>query len=118
MTSYNKISNFVDVNTPTNGLAYAADNGQFDFAWAIHAGVSYKVTKNFSVELAYRYLNLGDAQSGDLITYTGVNAINNPMHLRDITSQDLKLGVRFSLEPETLLPPPRQMSYPPLMRKG
>ena len=116
--TYNLISNFLDVNTPNLGVAYAEDTGQWQFAWAIHAGLAYKVNNRFTVELAYRYLNLGDAQSGDIIAYTGVNNFNNPMILQDITSHDLKLGVRFNLEPDPPAPPPRALSLPPLMRKG
>ena len=31
---------------------------KWNFAWALYAGVGYKVTKNFKIELAYRYLEL------------------------------------------------------------
>ena len=50
-----------------------------------------------TLEAAYRYLNLGDAASGDLVTYTGTNTVNNPMEFRDIVSHDVKLGVRYVL---------------------
>ena len=116
--SVNKISNFIDVNTPTGGVAFGADAWTYNFAWAATAGFSYKVTNNFAVEFAYRYLSLGDAESGDLIAYTGTNNVNNPMIFRDITSHDLKFGVRIQLDPEPYSPPPRQFAMPPLMRKG
>jgi opacity protein-like surface antigen len=109
--SYNKIANFIDVNTPTGGVAFGADAWKANFAWGATAGLAYNVTRNVTIELAYRYLNLGDAQSGDLIAYTGANTVNNPMIFKGITSQDLKLGVRFLLEPEPVSPPS-------LMRKG
>jgi opacity protein-like surface antigen len=108
--SYNTISNLRDVNIATGGLAYAGDASKWDFAWALHAGLSYKVTPNFTVELAYSYTNLGDAQSGDLITYTGVSTINNPEQFHDLTSHDIKLGVRWLLAPEP--------AYEPLMSRG
>ncbi|MDC7789900.1 porin family protein [Rhodoplanes sp. TEM] len=110
--SYNRISNFVDVNTPNQGVAYAADTGKWNFAWALHAGLAYKVTPGFTVELAYRYLDLGDAVSGDLVTYTGVNALVNPEQFNNITSHDIKLGVRWMLNA------PEPVYAPPLMRKG
>jgi len=37
--------------------------------------VAYKVTPAFTVELAYRYVSLGDALSGDIITFNGVNNV-------------------------------------------
>jgi opacity protein-like surface antigen len=110
--SNNTIASFLDVNTPTAGVAYAADTSKTSFAWALHAGFSYRVTNNFTVELAYRYVNLGDATTGDLIPYTGVNTIDNPMLFNDLSSHDVKLGVRWYLAPIESEPPP------PLMRKG
>ena len=38
-----------------------------------HAGLAYKVTPNFTVELAYRYLDMGDGLTGDLRTFDGTN---------------------------------------------
>jgi opacity protein-like surface antigen len=110
--SYNKISSFTDINTPNLGVAYAPDSAKWNFAWALHAGLGYQVTPGLTLELAYRYLNLGDAQSGDIITFDGTNNRFNPEHFNTLTSHDIKLGVRWMLEPE--LPPPP----PPLMSKG
>ncbi|MGQ0682217.1 outer membrane protein [Bradyrhizobium sp.] len=105
------INGFTDVNTPTGGIAYGDNTAQWNFAWAVHAGVAYKVTPNFTVELAYRYLDMGDGLTGDLRTFNGVNAIVNPTTFKDITSHDLKIGVRWDLNN----PPVYQ---PPLIRKG
>ncbi len=109
--SYNTISGFTDVNTPNAGVAFGGTDSKWNFAWAVHAGFAYHVTPAFTVELAYRYVDLGDALSGDLITFTGVNNVNNPMHFRDITSHDVRFGVRWML-PGGYAPPP------PLVRKG
>jgi opacity protein-like surface antigen len=114
--SYNTISNFMDINTPTGGVAYGATASKWNFAWAAHAGLSYKVNSQLSFEFAYRYVSLGDAMSGDIITYTGTNAINNPMEFRNLTSHDLKFGVRWMLEPAIERPQP--IMLPPLMRRG
>jgi opacity protein-like surface antigen len=116
--SRNTISSFIDVCTTCagGGVAHAATASKYNFAWAAHAGVSYKVTSNVSIEFAYRYLDLGDALSGDLITYTGVNAVNNPMQFRSITSHDFKLGVRWFFDSGPKQEPMHH--YPPLMRRG
>jgi opacity protein-like surface antigen len=116
-----KLSNFQEIAIATlsipqgqnviNGNNFASDNTQWNFAWALHAGLSYKVTPGFSVELAYRYLNMGSAQSGAIVGF-----LNNPQgtvfHIDNITSQDFTLGLRWMLQPEA--PPP---AYP-LVRKG
>jgi opacity protein-like surface antigen len=86
-----------------NANNFAPDNTQWNFAWALHAGLSYKVTPTFSVELAYRYLNMGNAQSGSIIGFLN-NPQNTNFHIDNITSQDVTLGVRWMLEPYA--PPP------------
>ena len=67
-----------------------------NFAWALHAGAAYNVNQNFAIELSYRYLNLGDGKTGDTINFDGTNIVNNPMTVKDITSHDVRLGVRFT----------------------
>ena len=112
----NTISSFVDTCPTVSGcaggsVATGATASKWNFAWAAHAGLAYHVSPAFTVELAYRYIDLGNAVSGDLVTYLGQNSINNPMEFNHLTSHDVKLGVRWQCcEPEA--PPP------PLMRKG
>jgi opacity protein-like surface antigen len=130
--SRNTISNFLDVCTtcPGGGVAHGIEASKFGFAWAAHAGIAYKVTHNVTVEFAYRYVNLGDALSGDLTTYLGQNDVNNPMHFRNISSHDFKFGVRWMLdsgpkhEPMPQYhhsypqPQPNYPQHPPVMRRG
>ena len=97
-TSRNTIHSFQDVNTPNQGVAFGDAASKWNFAWALHAGVGYKVTKNVAIEFAYRYVDLGDAESGDLYTYLGGNLVNNPMVFKHLTSHDLKLGVRVNFD--------------------
>ncbi|MCV0394629.1 MAG: porin family protein [Rhizobiaceae bacterium] len=93
--SRNTISHFRDINMPTLGVAYADADSKWNLAWALHAGMSFDVTDNLALDLGYSFTHLGDARSGDLVTYTGVNAIDNPMHFNDIYSHDVKLGLRY-----------------------
>jgi opacity protein-like surface antigen len=92
-------------------LAFGDNVSRWNFAWALHAGVAYRVTPNFTVELAYRYLDMGNGLTGDLRAFDGTNNINNPTTFRSIASHDLKIGVRWDLAN----PPVYQ---PPLIRKG
>jgi opacity protein-like surface antigen len=111
------INGFTDQGIANNGggalpgLAYGDSVAKWNFAWAAHAGLAYKVTPSFTVELAYRYLDMGDGLTGDLRRFDGVNAIVNPTTFKSITSHDLKIGVRWDLNN----PPVYQ---PPLIRKG
>lgn len=90
---------YVDPTDPSLGtnptMAYANAASKWNFAWALHAGLAYDVTPNLTMELAYRYVHLGDARSGDIIAFDGTNSIYNPMHFKGLTSHDLKFGVRW-----------------------
>ena len=109
--SYNTISGFTDVNTPQSGVAYGATASQLSLAWALYAGLDYQVTPNLTIEAAYRYINLGNAHSGDLIDYLGGNAEYNPEGFRGLTSHDFKVGFRWYFDA------PRQQSYyPPVVK--
>jgi opacity protein-like surface antigen len=118
-TSYNRISSFRDdgfgnsfgVPRPVS-IVYAADNGKWNFAWAVHAGLAYRVTPNVTVELAYSYMNLGDATTGVNSNFAGTATAQYPWTMHDITSHDLKLGVRWNLDNAPVYAPP------PLIRKG
>jgi opacity protein-like surface antigen len=112
------INNFTDQSIANEGggalpgLASAANASKWNLAWALHAGVAYKVSPNFTIELAYRYLDMGDGVTGDLQTFDGSGANSfNPMTFKNITSHDVKLGLRWDLSS-----PP--VYAPPLIRKG
>jgi len=91
-----KISDFTDIGVNVDSVAFGDNNDEWNFAWALYAGLAFDVTDAFTVELAYRYLNLGDAESGDLIGFDGTNNVDNPMKFEDITSHDVKVGVRYT----------------------
>lgn len=98
-TSRNTIHSFQDVCTVGCGagsVAFGDNVSKWNFAWALHAGLAYKVSRNFTVELAYRYVDLGNAESGDIYNYLGGNTIYNPMEFHHLTSHDIKLGLRFN----------------------
>jgi opacity protein-like surface antigen len=121
--SRNTISNFGDLaicldssNCAAAGGsdAFAGTASKWNFAWALHAGIAYQIWRNATIELAYRYIDLGNAKSGDVARFDGTNQFNNPMEFHHLTSQDVKLGVRFNLGSgyDYQAPPP------PLRNKG
>jgi opacity protein-like surface antigen len=96
----------------SGGASYFANGASTtNLAWAVHAGLAYHVNRNFTVELAYRYLDMGTANHGFGTSFDGSNAGPSSFQFRDITSQDLRLGVRWTCC--DVEPPP-----PPLIRKG
>jgi opacity protein-like surface antigen len=92
--------------------AFADTASKWNFAWALHAGLAYKVSPSMTIEMAYSYINMGDGITGDLKAFDGTNNIVNPMTFKNITSQDLTLGVRWQFDNPPVYAPP------PLIRKG
>lgn len=90
-----------DINVPTGGVAYSPDTATTNFAWALYAGLGYEVSERLSLELAYRYLNMGDAEAGNLATFTGVNNIADSTTLENLHSHDVKVGMRWNLQGPT-----------------
>ena len=93
--------------------AYAADADKWNFAWAAHAGITYKVTQSMNIDLGYRYLSLGNGTTGATRAFDNSFVNGGPFTFKDISSHDVKLGVRWMLEPT-----PRSQPLPPLMRRG
>jgi opacity protein-like surface antigen len=104
----------------TTGFGYGqSDLTEWKFAWAVHAGVAYNVNNNFKMELAYRYLNMGNVNTGIIdCAGSGCSTGGGPRAyytFREMDSHDIKLGMRWMLAPEVA---PQPMYAPPLMRKG
>jgi opacity protein-like surface antigen len=102
--SYNRIDDLTDTNLiAPGGGAYcpvsngcAASNGEWQFAWALHAGLAFAMTPNMTIEVAYRYLHLGDAESGEIYGSGGANDYDNPLKFNDLSSHDVKVGMRYT----------------------
>ena len=124
-TSRVTISGFTDTNVtnlqlttppsvggpPVAGFASAASGSQWNFAWAAHAGLAYSISPGVTFELAYSYVNLGNGTTGVISTFDGFNK-GNVFKFNNITSNDLKLGLRWELNAPPVYAPP------PLVRKG
>ena len=95
------VNGLKDVNVPNNGFAFASDHTSTNFAWAVHAGVSYDVTAQTVIDLSYRYTDLGSAESGPIYTYDGIGF--GAQQIKNITSNDLLFGVRYKLQREAVV---------------
>ncbi|HRK25019.1 MAG TPA: outer membrane beta-barrel protein [Beijerinckiaceae bacterium] len=115
--AYNRIFGVTDFDpSDLGGGGYATDRSKWNFAWALHAGLAYDVTSNVKVELAYRYLNLGNVATGGLncLSPTGAVCGYGPLTVKSVSSSDVKLGVRWLLADRAM---PVAMPAGPLIRK-
>jgi Opacity protein and related surface antigens len=80
-----------DFRVKSSGVDDAPSNDKWNFAWAYMAGISYKVTGNYLIDLGYRHVNMGD------IT-TGVDSIGDKLTFKKLTSDEVRLGFRYVLD--------------------
>jgi opacity protein-like surface antigen len=85
-----------DVNVVNNSVFYAADHTETNFAWAVYGGLAYEVNPSVTLDLGYRYTDLGDARSGTVTAFDNSSSYAS-VNIDDITSHDLMLGVRWKL---------------------
>ena len=106
-----RISNWEDIGVNSDANNFADAGSKWNFAWAVHAGLGYRVNPNLTLELAYHFLSLGDGVTGQVHgwdgTYQGAGD-----HFNRIYSHDLTLGLRWMFA----APPPEP--FYPLVRKG
>jgi opacity protein-like surface antigen len=120
-SSYNMIHNFRDDGILNSGgttrgsVTYFEDKGTWNFAWAAHAGLAYKVNPNLTLELAYSYVSLGDARPGNFRAFDGSSSGASSIVMKDLTSHDVKFGVRWLLDPPVERGP---VMLPPLRSRG
>jgi opacity protein-like surface antigen len=96
---------------PVASFASAASGSEWNFAWALHAGLAYKISQNATLELAYSYVNLGNGTTGVVSTFDGSSG-GHVFKFNNITSNDVKLGVRWNFDTAPVYAPP------PLVTKG
>ena len=120
-TAYNRVTSFRDDGlnfaggTANPSTFFGADGNKMNLAWAAHAGISYKVNPNLSIELAYRYVNMGSA-----VTTAGGFSFDHSIigthfwTVEEMKSNDFRLGVRWTC----CEVPPAPLPPPPLVRKG
>jgi opacity protein-like surface antigen len=115
-SAYTTSSGFTDIgliSDGSTGFGFASKEfSKWNLAWAVHAGLAYTVTNNVKLELAYRYLNLGDVQTQTIDCASGGCAAPGGARayytLTNFDSHDIKVGMRWMLAPDAPVyaPPP------------
>jgi opacity protein-like surface antigen len=116
--SFNRLSNLTDVGVGglNTGFGYAPERSSVSLAYQGTVGLSYDINPNLKLELAYRYLDMGDVRSG-AIDCRNTGTCPREVQKISLASQDVKLGMRWlfsDIAPAPYYPPP---PAPPLVRK-
>ena len=111
--AYNVVKDITDIGLPTTGFGYGKGGTRFHFAWALMAGLAYQVNDNLALEIGYRYLDRGDAQTG-VINCTNTETCANERQEFRVTSHDLRFGMRWHFADAVK---PYAATMEPLVRK-
>jgi opacity protein-like surface antigen len=94
-------------------------------AFALHAGLSYRITGNWSAELGYRYLGLNTIKGGTMNCYNALTSTYDACGYRTVIknfgAHDIKFGIRYLFASPGAAPvyaQPGYLSQPILSRKG
>lgn len=118
--AYNSLVDFSDVN-PNGGFGFGRSPSEWHLAYALYAGVAYNVSKNFKIDLTYRYLNFGS------ITDTvdcSVTCNHDSFKFDKLYSNDIMLGLRWTccetapVAPRYVYQPQPYVPPPPLQSRG
>ena len=106
--AYLNLADFTDVN-PNGGFGFGRNPSKWNLAWALYAGMTYNVSKNFKIDLTYRYLNFGSIT--DTVDCNG-GCFPDSFKFDKLYSHDFMLGLRFTCC-DFAPPPPRYVYTPP-----
>ena len=115
--AYQRITGLTDLGLISNGTVgfglTSSNSAAWSLAWNVQAGLTYNVTNNFKVDFNWRFLNLGSPQTGVVFCQNTPACPGAFYTLRDLTSQDFRIGFRWMLLPDA---PPLVM--PAVVSKG
>jgi opacity protein-like surface antigen len=81
------VSDFEGPTPPTTG---APAHSQWNLAWAAMAGTAFALSRNLQVDIGYRYLSFGNAQTSD--------GPGGHMTFRNLAAQEVRVGLRWSFD--------------------
>lgn len=69
------------------------DADDWNFAWALMAGVAYDFSPNLALDVGYRYLNLGSVSTDTIITGAGDDG---DFTYDDLEAHEIRVGMRYT----------------------
>ena len=116
--AYDRISGVSDIGPlppGTIGFGFGPSDASWNFAWNVQAGLTYNASNSLKIDFTWRYLNMGSPQSATIACQNTATTNCNFFNLKDVTSQDFLIGLRWIMLPE---PAPMVMPQPPLVSRG
>jgi opacity protein-like surface antigen len=84
-----------DVNfiNPDGSQGSWSGASKWNLAWALMAGFGVDLSKHWTLDVNYRYLNLGKAVSGITSAASGTQ----PIHYDDLAASEIRVGLRYNI---------------------
>jgi len=93
------------------------DSRSTSFAWALMAGLGYQVNSRLTLEMGYRYLNVGKVKSSPVNCHAAGPGFQqcggNALQMKRAGTHDMRIGMRWNLSE----PAPKMHMEQPLIRK-
>jgi OOP family OmpA-OmpF porin len=75
-----------------------------NFAWGVGAGLGYAITPNLTLDVGYKYLDLGEMRTGSTVSIAGVSTGVTPAKA-DLQAHTVMVGLRFGFGAPAAPPP-------------
>lgn len=82
-------------NSGAVGPFTLAGSSRTNFAWAIGAGAGYPLTPNLTLDLSYRFLDLGQLRTDSSLSFAGMTVPVTPSKTGDVNAHQVTIGLRF-----------------------
>lgn len=90
--AYHKLDDVYFTQNPNLTNRIHGDN-DLAFAWSLMAGVGYQISDRATLDVGYRYIDMGKISSQRSDTGGGVNPA---VHFDDLTAHEVKVGLRYN----------------------
>ncbi|WP_028481116.1 outer membrane protein [Pseudovibrio exalbescens] len=92
--SYVNVDSVKAINDGGARVAYPGGSN-WNFSWALMAGVGYSISPHWHIDAGYRYLNIGDAKTKK---FTDAGATDS-IEYRDLSAHEFRVGMRYEFGP-------------------
>ncbi|WP_294536966.1 outer membrane beta-barrel protein [uncultured Rhodoblastus sp.] len=108
-----QVSGLKDISLyPGAAFGFANNNNGTNFAWALTAGVAYRLSPNLLLDVGYRYVNMGTFNTGTIAcnNQTQFSCHFETQHF-NVASNDLRVGLRWMPAAVAYAEPPVRARY-------
>lgn len=115
-SAYTRYGSVTDINPSLGGYGTSPSVATWKFAWALMAGIDVNLSQNLKLDVGYRYLNMGQQDSGQIVCAVVAGCQYERHHFK-MASHDVRIGLRYQFG-DLYTPAPAPMMAPgPLVRK-